>query len=127
MKPPSELGRYVRCINNKRILFFKEETPRDVELSTLRIGQIYKVAPPQANDGADLRIIDESGTDYLYPAAYFEPLDTSANGHATKTVSAHVPDWFYGILYAEALAANKSISALAREWLAERLDLPVAA
>lgn len=52
--------RFAICINNS-------EYPVSLELF-----KIYQVLPDEdaAQDG-DLRIIDESGEDYLYPAAYF--------------------------------------------------------
>lgn len=38
----------------------------------LIVGKIYRVMKPKRNDGnADIRIIDESGEDYLYPKASF--------------------------------------------------------
>lgn len=48
------------CINNS-------EYPASLELH-----KIYRVLPDEqaAKDG-DLRVIDESGEDYLYPAEYF--------------------------------------------------------
>jgi hypothetical protein len=117
---------YVRCINNKRFIFFKDEPRRDEELVSLIVGKVYKLAPPEANDGDLLRVIDESGEDYLYPASYFEPL--TVNGEqASETVITHIPAWLKGILYAEAVAADKSVSALLREWIEERLDLPAPA
>jgi hypothetical protein len=83
------------------------------------------VAPPEANDGPDeLRVIDESGEDYLYPASYFESLEVTDNHPANKTITAHVPEWFYGILYAEAVAANKPMSTCICELLEDRLNLP---
>ena len=38
--------------------------------------KIYQVLPDKdaAEDG-DIRVIDESGEDYLYPAAHFVPID----------------------------------------------------
>lgn len=58
----SEL-RFVVCLNNS-------EYPASLELH-----KIYRVLPDQdaAEDG-DLRIIDESGEDYLYPAEWFAAL-----------------------------------------------------
>lgn len=52
--------RFAVCINNA-------EYPVSLELF-----KIYRVLPDEdaAVDG-DLRVIDESGEDYLYPAAYF--------------------------------------------------------
>lgn len=119
------LTRYVRCIDNRAYVGHKDQPPPNYELSTLVIGQIYKVAPPQENDGDLLRVIDETGEDYLYPARYFEPL--TANGdRVTETITTHVPAWLKGVLYAGALATGKSMSALTREWLEERLDLEAA-
>ena len=41
-------------------------------LASLELHKIYRVLPDEeaAKDG-DLRVIDESGEDYLYPADYF--------------------------------------------------------
>jgi hypothetical protein len=55
---------FVVCINN-------EEYPASLELH-----KIYRVVPDEdaAADG-DIRIIDESGEDYLYPSSYFAPIE----------------------------------------------------
>lgn len=51
---------YAICISNK-------EYPASLELH-----KIYRVIPDQAAQAdGDLRIIDESGEDYYYPADYF--------------------------------------------------------
>jgi hypothetical protein len=44
--------------------------------ASLELHKIYRVLPDQdaAEDG-DLRVIDESGEDYLYPAEYFIVVD----------------------------------------------------
>ena len=39
---------------------------------SLEIGKIYQVLDDEAESHGDLRVIDESGEDYLYPAEYFE-------------------------------------------------------
>jgi hypothetical protein len=121
---------YVICVNNKQYLRFQGEEIRDEVIRDLVVGQVYKVAPPDVNDGPDdLRIIDESGEDYLFPAHYFTPLHVTeeilTEGSAAVTV--RLSPALKGILHAEALAARKSVSALLREWIDERLDLPVAA
>ncbi|MEZ4710109.1 MAG: hypothetical protein R3A44_23095 [Caldilineaceae bacterium] len=127
MKIPNALAnQYVRCLSNKRFLFFKDEPHREEELASLIVGKVYKLAAPEANDGDQLRVIDESGEDYLYPASYFEPL-TIQDEQASEVVTAHVPAWLKGVLYAEAVAANKPVSALLREWLEDHLDLPTPA
>jgi hypothetical protein len=116
------LSRYVRCISNQAYVRHQGEPPPDYELSTLVVGQIYKVAPPAENDGDLLRVIDETGEDYLYPARYFEPLTINSD-QITETVTTHVPAWLKGVLYAEAVASGKTVSALTREWLTEHLDV----
>jgi hypothetical protein len=52
--------KFAVCVNNA-------EYPASLELH-----KIYRVIPDEdaASDG-DLRVIDESGEDYLYPAAWF--------------------------------------------------------
>lgn len=80
-----------------------------------------------------IRILDgsygQAGSEigYLYPRDYFEPVDVSqVNDHVSKTISMHVSETRAGILHAEAIVAQKSVSALPREWTEERLDLPEA-
>lgn len=60
MKNQNEEPQFVVCINNA-------EYPASLELH-----KIYRVIPDKdaAEDG-DLRIVDESGEDYLYPANWF--------------------------------------------------------
>ena len=44
--------------------------------ASLEIHKIYRVIPDRcAERDGDLRIIDESGEDYLYPGQYFLPID----------------------------------------------------
>jgi hypothetical protein len=44
--------------------------------AALELRKLYKVAPPEANDPKGyLRIVDESGEDYLYAAAGFEIIE----------------------------------------------------
>jgi len=52
--------RRVRCIDNSGLE------------ASLRRGAIYRIADPEPGDPADhLRVIDEEGEDYLYPAERF--------------------------------------------------------
>ncbi|MBN2541541.1 hypothetical protein JXI42_01605 [bacterium] len=54
---------FILCINN-----------RGYEAS-LEVRKVYEVVPDiQAEKHHQIRIIDESGEDYLYPADYFAPL-----------------------------------------------------
>jgi hypothetical protein len=42
----------------------------------LIVGKIYRVVKPKRNDRpSDVRILDESGDDYLYPRGWFVPID----------------------------------------------------
>ena len=46
---------------------------------SLELHKIYRVLPDkEAADEGDLRIVDESGEDYLYPASYFAPIEVPA-------------------------------------------------
>lgn len=58
--PKPSLSQFAICVDNA-------EYPASLELH-----KIYRVLPDEkaAEDG-DVRIIDESGEDYLYPAEYF--------------------------------------------------------
>lgn len=52
--------RFAVCVNNAQY-------PASLELH-----KIYRVLPDtEAESDGDLRIVDESGEDYLYPAEYF--------------------------------------------------------
>ena len=60
IKIPSE---FVVCINNT-------DYPASLELH-----KIYRVfIDKDAGEEEDIRIIDESGEDYLYPSSYFVPI-----------------------------------------------------
>jgi len=41
----------------------------------LQLRKAYAVLPPASGEDGFLRVIDESGEDYLYPADYFLPLE----------------------------------------------------
>ncbi|HSN73820.1 MAG TPA: hypothetical protein VL334_01870 [Anaerolineae bacterium] len=58
------IPRYAICIDNR-------EYPASLELH-----KVYRVLPDQeAEQDGDMRIVDESGEDYLYPASFFMLLD----------------------------------------------------
>ena len=59
MKKQKEI-RFAVCVNNA-------EYPASLELH-----KIYRVLPDEdAEADGDMRVVDESGEDYLYPADYF--------------------------------------------------------
>ena len=42
----------------------------------LIVGKIYRIVRPKGNDRpADIRVLDESGEDYLYPRGWFVPIE----------------------------------------------------
>jgi hypothetical protein len=68
-KPEQSSSEFVVCINNA-------EYPASLELH-----KIYRVVPDtDAAADADIRIIDESGEDYLYPACNFSPISAASGG-----------------------------------------------
>ena len=117
------MSRYVRCLKNRTL--FNDDLAPDFA-PHLIMGRVYRVAPPERNDRDMLRVIDGSGEDYLYPTNYFEPFMPNG-GDASESVTVHLDPYLKGVLHAEAIAAKKSISTLLREWIDERLDLPVTA
>jgi hypothetical protein len=64
MEEQASNSRYVVCINN------------DSYPASLELRKIYKVvADARAAEHGQVRVIDESGEDYLYPARFFVPID----------------------------------------------------
>ena len=53
---------FVVCINN-------HDYPAD-----LLLHKIYRVIPDPNIEPDDIRIVDESGEDYIYPKSYFMPI-----------------------------------------------------
>lgn len=104
---------YVQCINNQGYE------------ASLTVGAVYKVVHHDS-DPESLRIIDNEGEDYLYDAGRFIPIIVKEAPHkSTEAVTVHLDPMLKGILQAEALAAQTSVSTLIREWIGDRLDLPV--
>ena len=118
--------RYVRCLNNKSYVHFRGQPLRDETLASLTIGRVYKALPPTEDERrlGELRIIDNEGEDYLYPTEYFETVLFPTTRKPDETATIHLDALTKAILWAEATAARKSISALLRDWIDERLDLP---
>ncbi len=117
---------YVKCLKNKAYIHLPGDPIEKDETTDLTIGKVYKTAP-QTNDDrrlGELRVFDESGEDYLFPAEYFEPYLPNGDDEIPETVSVRLNAYMKNILRAEALASQKSVSMLLREWIDERLDLP---
>ena len=103
---------YVQCTNNQ-----------GYEVSLTR-NAIYKVLT-DSSDQSSLRVIDNEGEDYLYDKSRFDPISLDhMHGKASDAVTVHLAPIIKGILHAEALAQQMSVSALLRSWIDQRLDLP---
>jgi len=47
---------------------------------SLELRKLYLVIPdPDANSHDQIRVVDESGEDYLYPSSFFAPIDLPAS------------------------------------------------
>jgi hypothetical protein len=47
--------------------------------ASLELHKIYRVVPDEAAAAeGDIRVVDESGEDYLYPASFFAPIKVPA-------------------------------------------------
>ena len=68
--------------------------------------------------------LTNEGEDYLYDASYFEPFQPDeARRKLTDSLTIHLDTFTKGILHAEALATNKTMSVLVRKWIDEQLGL----
>ena len=117
------MSRYVKCQKNDT--YFRDDLAQT--FADLTVGQVYKqmILYPEEADSGMVRVIDGSGEPYLYPADYFESLLISGGGRPTnQRLTLHLDEITKGVLHAEAVAAKKSVGALLREWIDERLDLP---
>jgi hypothetical protein len=120
---------YVCCVNNQAYVLGPMASGHG-DLVDLTIGAVYKVLPtlPHERDAGLLRIIDNSGEDYLYPASYFQALDwkpgLAEQESRDSSLTIHLDALTKAILRAEALATRQSMGALVRQWIEERLELP---
>lgn len=58
----------------------------------LVVGKLYLVARSERNDrSADIRVVDESGEDYLYPRRWFVPVDLPLKARKVLVAVAHGP------------------------------------
>ena len=64
MTRKKKASQYLLCINN------------DAYPASLEARKVYRIVPDEKASSHELvRVIDESGEDYLYPAALFVPID----------------------------------------------------
>ena len=121
---------YAMCICNQPYLHPPDQPRQEEPLFGLTVGKVYKViSDPTAEQHGMMRIIDESfgepGSEdgYLYPSDYFEPFLPNEQ-FSRSSLTIYLDEYVKGVLHAEAVASNKSVSALMRDWVEERLDLP---
>jgi hypothetical protein len=75
MKSKNRAARYVVCVKNRGVA------------SSLELRKLYRVVPDEAAEARRLvRVIDESGEDYLYPRHYFVTVDVPVA--AARAISA---------------------------------------
>jgi len=111
---PTEVSaHYVKCLANNG---------DDLSLTP---GQFYQVVPDEAEEHGMLRVIDNTGEDYLFDSELFEEVKDLASLLADLTIGLSVP--MKAAIYQLANQQGVSMSALLREWIDERLDLPVGA
>ena len=111
-KGSDRLPRYVKCVNHGG------------DNLSLTVGQFYQVLPDEAEEHGLLRVVDNTGEDYLFDAELFDPIQDLSSLLAELTIGLSVPT--KATIYQLANQQGKSMSALLREWIDERLDLPVA-
>src|SRR5205814_1227547 len=70
----SRWPRFVMCLDNRGYP------------ASLEVGKVYRQVRPKANDMKNwIRVIDESGEDYLFPSDRFEPLKLPARARRAIT------------------------------------------
>ena len=88
-------------------------------------GQYYRVLPDKAEAHGMLRVIDNTGEDYLYPVTDFEDVDDLGRLQTEVIVRLDAPT--KAAILQIANQRGVSMSALVREWIEERVDLPATA
>jgi hypothetical protein len=87
--------------------------------------QVYEVIPDPAEANGMIRVIDDTGEDYLFEADLFELVENLSGLTTDVSISLTWP--MKAAIYRVANQRGVSMSSLLREWIDEQLDLPVAA
>lgn len=106
-------ARYVICKDNSG--YELSLTPR----------QVYEVIPDPAEANDMIRLVDDSGEDYLFETDLFEPVEDLTN--LTTDIAVNLTWPMKASIYRIANQRGISMSALLREWIDEHLDLPAVA
>lgn len=69
------------------VVCLRKDRAGDITGDDLQLGRLYEVVEKDAGHGM-MRIIDESGEDYLYPQAWFDSvaLSTAASAQLAKAL-----------------------------------------
>ena len=80
---------YVKCVDNKAYIGFEDKPIDPMETTDLTIGRVYKAALPSTDDLrlGELRVYDDTGEDYLFPASYFDPYLPNGDLETTDSLS----------------------------------------
>lgn len=89
---------------------------------TVTSGQYYRILSDSAEEHGRLRVIDNTGEDYLYPQQMFAEVSDMTKLSTELTISLDVP--VKAAILQIASQRGLSMAALLREWIDERLDLP---
>lgn len=113
------MHKYARCLDN-----------RGYEIS-LKTGEVYRVLDRDTASANTVVILDETygepGSDegYIFDRGRFQFLDEQdLQAKKANAVTTYIDELTWIFLRDEAHRQNKSIAALLREWVEERLDLP---
>ena len=87
--------------------------------------RVYEVIPDPAEANGMVRVIDDTGEDYLFEADLFRELDDLTGVATEVTVGLTWP--MKAAIHRIASQRGISMSALIREWIDEQLDLPISA
>jgi hypothetical protein len=111
-------------MNTKTARYVICETHTGYEAS-LTPNHVYEVIADPAEVNGMIRVIDDTGEDYLFEADLFKGIDNLTGVVTDVTVGLTWP--MKAAIHRIANQRGVSMSALIREWIDEHLDLPVVA
>ncbi len=110
--------KYVKCLENTGN---EASLDRDV---------VYQTLPVTATEKASgmMRVVDNEGEDYLYPARWFEPVaEDELRAELSELLTVRLNGMAKLAIRDIANRQGVSMASIVREWIEERLDLPAAA
>jgi len=109
--------KYVRCLENSG------------NEASLDVGIIYQTLPVTATEKASgmVRVVDNEGEDYLYPARWFETVaEDELQAELSELLTIRLNGMTKLAIRDIAHRERISMASVVREWIEERLDLPAA-